>query len=177
MSRTRASCFPQLAAKQPHLLHSETFEFEDLLSRLVREQHDRNHRNIKLVPQQSPGDLGPDRDNQPSQQLHRPRKAGRCHPDDLGRKADFVVFSSVLKRSMPLELRETALTNAACVLAPGGSVIIFTDCVDENVELARKVGLVLDWDFQPLFGNCSLAVCRNCRLKLVPTASSPTLTF
>ena len=163
----RASCFPQLAAKQPHLLHSETFEFEDLLSRLAREQHDRNR---QLVTEQSPGALGQGRDNQPSQQLHRPRKAGRCHPDDLGRKADFVVFSSVLKRSMPLELRETALTNAACVWAPGGSVIIFTDCVDENVELARKVGLVLDLDFQPLVGNCSLTVCRKCRLKLVPAA-------
>lgn len=57
----------------------------------------------------------------------------------LAPRADVVVFSSVLKPTMPVELRRIALCRAAQVLKPGGAVVIFQDCDQENACIAESL--------------------------------------
>lgn len=48
-----------------------------------------------------------------------------------GIQADAIVFSSVLKSTMPIELRRIALCRAAHALKPNGTAIVFQDCDKE----------------------------------------------
>ena len=57
----------------------------------------------------------------------------------LAPRADVVVLSSVLKPTMPVELRRIALCRAAQVLKPGGAVVIFQDCDQENACIAESL--------------------------------------
>jgi hypothetical protein len=56
------------------------------------------------------------------------------------RRADMVVFSSVLKDAMPRALRKAALCRAARVLKANASVVIFQNCGAATEDIAKEVG-------------------------------------
>lgn len=92
-------------------------------------------------------------------------------------QADTVVFSSVLKSTMPESLRRKALCNAASVLKPNGTVVVFGDCHGLLIRIAEEVGAftppaqLLDEFGRP---RCGEQKCRTCFMRRLPNDLSPT---
>jgi SAM-dependent methyltransferase len=81
--------------------------------------------------------------------------------------ADLIIFSSVLKSSMPNVLRKTALCNAARVLSESGRVAIFNDCDDTQLAgIASHTGAFSKFSFPE--NNCCV---------LSRTAAPPSAAF